>query len=208
MCRHGMTPKLHTERPSKHDTFTQCRCAVGPASQTSQMVVQHYNNIGLVSRVFMEMIDLRIILLYTKSGLKMVLKPAFRMFKEHIIDMSLVYRMLSIYTKRYVLLDPVWWDSEVQPLTIAACPSQQARDIQSMLGQRWASIADGGPALSRHRLNVSCLLARCWNWLLYIACPPVLNKEVSIFYHFIELYHSVVLWSFQARDANAMSSIK
>ena len=47
-----MTPKLHTERPSKHDALTQCRCAVGPASQTSQMVVQHYNNIGLVSRVF------------------------------------------------------------------------------------------------------------------------------------------------------------
>ena len=51
--------------------------------------------------------------------------------------------------------------AERQALTIAACPSQQARDIQSMLGQRWASIADGGPALNRHRLNVSCLLAMC-----------------------------------------------
>ena len=38
--------------------------------------------------------------------------------------------------------------------------TQQTRDVVLMLGQCWASVVDGGPALAQHRDNVSCLLGR------------------------------------------------
>ena len=40
----------------------------------------------------------------------------------------------------------------------AFAASQQGRDIDPMLVQCWASVADGGPALYQHLVNVSCLL--------------------------------------------------
>ena len=36
--------------------------------------------------------------------------------------------------------------------------SLQTRYIASMLAQCWDSVEDGGPTLSQHRVNVSCLL--------------------------------------------------
>ena len=37
-------------------------------------------------------------------------------------------------------------------------PSQQSRDVYPMLFYCWASVADGGPTLTQHRINVSYLL--------------------------------------------------
>ena len=36
--------------------------------------------------------------------------------------------------------------------------SQQARDIDTMLDQCWASVVDGGPTLVKHWVDISCLL--------------------------------------------------
>ena len=36
--------------------------------------------------------------------------------------------------------------------------TQQTRDVHQMLVQCWASVADGGPTLHQHWVNVSCLL--------------------------------------------------
>ena len=36
--------------------------------------------------------------------------------------------------------------------------TQQTRDIEPMLGQCWTDVVDGGPALTQHWFNVSCLL--------------------------------------------------
>ena len=38
------------------------------------------------------------------------------------------------------------------------CDSQQTRYVEPMLFYCWASVADNGPTLKRHWLNVSCLL--------------------------------------------------
>ena len=35
--------------------------------------------------------------------------------------------------------------------------AQQARDLNSMLDQCWATVADGDPTLTQHRIHVSCL---------------------------------------------------
>ena len=41
----------------------------------------------------------------------------------------------------------------------ASRPSpRQTRDIEPMLGQCWADVVDGGPAMTQHWFNVSCLL--------------------------------------------------
>ena len=37
-------------------------------------------------------------------------------------------------------------------------PAQQPRDIETMLDQCWAGVVDGGPSLTQHWINVSCLL--------------------------------------------------
>ena len=36
--------------------------------------------------------------------------------------------------------------------------TRQARHVETMVLQRWASVADVGPALKHHRPNASCLL--------------------------------------------------
>ena len=36
--------------------------------------------------------------------------------------------------------------------------TQLTRDIEAMLGQCWADVVDGGPALTQHWFNVSCLM--------------------------------------------------
>ena len=41
---------------------------------------------------------------------------------------------------------------------LAHIMSQQKRYIDSMLFQCWTSVADGGPTLKRHWVNISCLL--------------------------------------------------
>ena len=35
---------------------------------------------------------------------------------------------------------------------------RQTRDIGSMLVKCWATVADGGPAFNKHRMNAPCLL--------------------------------------------------
>ena len=37
---------------------------------------------------------------------------------------------------------------------------QQTRDVDPMLVQCWASVADGGPTLNQHRVHVPCFLVR------------------------------------------------
>ena len=46
------------------------------------------------------------------------------------------------------------------PAHTPACllPTQQTRDVHSVPVQCWASVADSGPTLNRHCVNVSCLL--------------------------------------------------
>ena len=51
-----------------------------------------------------------------------------------------------------------------------AAPSQQTRDVQAMLAQCWASVADGGPTLSQHCWNVSCLLVQTCSSLITQEC--------------------------------------
>ena len=39
-------------------------------------------------------------------------------------------------------------------------PTQQTRHIHPMFDQCWANVVDGGPALVKHCVDVSCLLGR------------------------------------------------
>ena len=48
----------------------------------------------------------------------------------------------------------------VKRVVFAGCAAscQKTRDIEPMLGQCWPSVYDAGPTLTRHWLDVSCLL--------------------------------------------------
>ena len=37
---------------------------------------------------------------------------------------------------------------------------QQTRAVDPMLFECWASLADGGPTLKQHKVNVSCLMGK------------------------------------------------
>ena len=56
------------------------------------------------------------------------------------------------------------------------CLSQQTRDVLPMLAQCWASVVDGGPTLSQHWVNFSCLLGIVHIYVCMCSNPTVQKK--------------------------------
>ena len=70
-------------------------------------------------------------------------------------NVSIHHIMLSDKKEHY----PVLWKKnvcKVQKKQISLHPANTRR--RPPLGQRWANVGDGGPALAQHRDNVPCLL--------------------------------------------------
>ena len=80
--------------------------------------------------------------------------------------------------------------------------SQQTRDVDPMLVYFWASVADGGPKIDQHWVNVSCLLASipakrkivepkliyCWS--------SGVDGELTLIQHWFNVFYSQIgLWS-------------
>ena len=52
-----------------------------------------------------------------------------------------------------------WREMNGDRLTTAQTETQQTRSVKPVLVWCWASVADGGPTIAQHRVNVLCLTA-------------------------------------------------
>ena len=54
---------------------------------------------------------------------------------------------------------------------------QQTRDAKPVLFECWATVADGGPTLKQHWLNVSCLL----DTRLFLSCTFFMDNQANMY---------------------------